>query len=109
MDVRVAAAAVEVINYTVDLEDAACGVSLSCEALALSCSLLMNVPAPRPILPGYSAYSVKRRGSSLQGISHLHWRLGTAASFGHVSKAVEGPLGGYFRACLLLQSILQRR
>jgi hypothetical protein len=60
MDVKVAAAAIEVINYTIDLDEVACGVSLSCEALAFSCSMLMNVAAPRPILPGYSKYSVKR-------------------------------------------------
>jgi len=60
LEVRVAAPALEVINYTVDLDEVACGVSLACQDLAFSCSLLMNVLAPRPILVGYSAYSKKR-------------------------------------------------
>ena len=60
MDVQVSAATLEMIHYTIDLDEVACGVTLACEALAFSSSLLMNVPAPRPILPGYSPYSVMR-------------------------------------------------
>lgn len=60
MKTSLKAAALEVIHFTVDLDEASCGVALLCEDLAFSNSMLLNLPAPRPILAGYTAYSIKR-------------------------------------------------
>ena len=63
LGVDLKATAVEVVTYTVNLEEAACGIAVTLPDLHFSISVLLNLPAPRPILPGYSAYSINRRGS----------------------------------------------
>ena len=60
MDTRVAAPSLELIHYTVDLDEASCGVALSLHDLSFSNSILLNMPSPGPILAGYTQYSIKR-------------------------------------------------
>ena len=60
MNVKVAAPAFQIIHYTVDLDEASCGVALLCEDMLFYSSMLLNMPAPGPILAGYTAYSKKR-------------------------------------------------
>ena len=60
MNVKVAAPAFQIIHYTVDLDEASCGVALLCEDMLFCSSMLLNMPAPGPILAGYTAYSKKR-------------------------------------------------
>ena len=54
------ASVIEIVTYTVNLEEAACGIAVTLPDLFFSISVILNIPAPRPILPGYSAYSIKR-------------------------------------------------
>ena len=60
MDIKVAAPSLELIHYTVDLDEASCGVALSLQDIAFSNSVLLNLPSPGPLLAGYTQYSVKR-------------------------------------------------
>ena len=60
MDTKVAASCLELIHYTVDLDEASCGVALSLQDLSFFNSVLLNIPTPGPILAGYTQYSIKR-------------------------------------------------
>lgn len=68
MDVALKAPALEVVTYTVNLEEAASGIAVTLPDLNFSLAVLLNLPNPRPILPGYSAYSIKRFGLLLLSI-----------------------------------------
>ena len=60
MDTKISASTLEIIHYTVDLDEASCGVSLSLQNLSFSNSVLLNVSSPGPLLAGYTQYSIKR-------------------------------------------------
>ena len=84
MDVQVAAKPFDLVNYTVDLDEASCGIMLSAAEVAFATSVLLNLPAPRRVLAGYSLMSVKRQAlsSSLWGVM---W-----SPFGHPQEKVTG-------------------
>ena len=49
-----------VVHYTVDLDNASCGLTFSADRAAYSGNLLLNHPAPGQIKPGMSAITRKR-------------------------------------------------
>ena len=60
MDIRVAAAPLAVVHYTVDLKNASCGLTLTAAETSYSGRMLLNQPAPGAVLPGMSAIARKR-------------------------------------------------
>ncbi len=60
MQITVAAAPLAVVHYTVDLDNASCGLTLSMAEVAYSGRMLMNQPDPGQIRPGMSAIARKR-------------------------------------------------
>lgn len=56
----VTAAPLSVVHYTVDLDNASCGLTLSCERACYAGRVLMNRPTPGTIKPGMSAIARKR-------------------------------------------------
>ena len=60
MDLALKSHALEVVTYTVNLEEAASGIAVTLPDLDFSIAVLLNQPAPRPVFPGYSDYSIKR-------------------------------------------------
>lgn len=55
-----AAAPLAVVHYTVDLDNASCGLTLSMAEVAYSGRMLMNQPDPGQARPGMSAIARKR-------------------------------------------------
>ena len=58
--IDVAATPLSVVHYTVDLDNASCGLTFSADRAAYSGNLLLNHPAPGQIKPGMSAITRKR-------------------------------------------------
>ena len=58
--ITVAAAPLAVVHYTVDLDNASCGLTLSMAEVAYSGRMLMNQPDPGHIRPSMSAIARKR-------------------------------------------------
>lgn len=54
------AAPLSVVHYTVDLDNASCGLTLSMGEATYKGRLAMNQPAPGVIKPGMSAIARKR-------------------------------------------------
>ncbi|KAK9806263.1 hypothetical protein WJX72_007766 [[Myrmecia] bisecta] len=60
-DIAVTATPLDVVHYTVDLEDPSCGICITAKEVTFTSSMLTNYPAPRPVTPGMSAIAVKRQ------------------------------------------------
>ena len=88
LDVQLAAKPFDLVNYTVDLDEASCGIMLSAAEVAFATSVLLNLPAPRRVLAGYSLMSAKRHALS----SPLWW-----SPFGHLQEVVTGRPGCEYR------------
>jgi hypothetical protein len=58
--ISVTATPLSVVHYTVDVDNASCGLTLSMRTATYSGRLLMNQPAPGLIKPGMSAIARKR-------------------------------------------------
>ena len=55
-----AATPLSVVHYTVDLDNASCGLTFSADRVAYIGNLLLNHPAPGQLKPGMSAITRKR-------------------------------------------------
>ena len=58
--IDVVATPLSVVHYTVDLDNASCGLTFSADRVAYSGNLLLNHPAPGQLKPGMSAITRKR-------------------------------------------------
>ena len=62
LTVQVEAAPITVHNYTLDVEDPSCGLRLTLGRMLYAGRVLLNRPAPRPVLPTMSKIAAKRCG-----------------------------------------------
>ena len=60
LSIQVEAAPVTVHNYTLDAEDASCGLRITLGMARYAGRLLLNRPAPKPVLPSMSRIAAKR-------------------------------------------------
>lgn len=58
--IDVVATPLSIVHYTVDLDNASCGLTFSAERVAYAGNLLLNHPTPGQIKPGMSAITRKR-------------------------------------------------
>lgn len=58
--ISVEATPLSVVHYTVDLDNASCGLTLSCQRACYAGRMLMNQPTPGTIKPGMSAIARKK-------------------------------------------------
>ena len=58
--IDVAATPLSIVHYTVDLDNASCGLTFSAERVVYAGNLLLNHPTPGQIKPGMSAITRKR-------------------------------------------------
>ena len=58
--IDVVATPLSVVHYTVDLDNASCGLTFSADRVAYSGNLLLNHPMPGQLKPGMSAITRKR-------------------------------------------------
>jgi len=56
----VEATPLSIVHYTVDLDNASCGLTLSCQQAGYAGRMLMNQPTPGTIKPGMSAIARKK-------------------------------------------------
>lgn len=59
MDILIEMSPVDLVHYTVDLDDPSCGVCLSSAAMKFSMTMLTNQPLP-PGAPATSALALRR-------------------------------------------------
>lgn len=60
LDIQVDAAPITVHNYTLDGEDASCGLRLTLGQMQYGGHVLLNRPAPRPVVPSMTKIAIKR-------------------------------------------------
>ncbi len=58
--ISVTAAPLSVVHHTVDLDNASCGLTLSCGSARYGGRVLMNQPTPGSVKPGMSSIARKR-------------------------------------------------
>ena len=75
-----AATPLSVVHYTVDLDNASCGLTFSADRAAYSGNLLLNHPAPGQIKPGMSAITRKRCSLCLSHRRRRSWHASPPVS-----------------------------